>query len=698
MMSPQSILIGFAILVSSLNPAISFDCPDFCTCTVAQDNGALQNHAKCQSLEGLIAVEGKHIPLHSLDLSNANLTRITSHLEKFRDLVMLDLSNNQLSEVGKLGRRIKTLNLSHNKITSGKLGKIPNYVENLDLSENEITYLPLDLKKLHSLKSIELTGNAINCTCETLEIRNWLQEHHVWTDNHIKCTYPLSAKGKPWLHVKQSDICDDHKDEIVLYKEQELASDDENELMLGDQPIESEGSGQGNDDELGKDFLPVDDKKDKKTEDTIDINAEEGSGEIFPINELDKTSDAANGSAITDVVDGIPPEIGSGGNELEDDEQGRLMEDDDEGSGSGMIAYIPKIQLEPEADNKNDDDDIADNEKEENTPVPPPQEEVTKSPDDIFGPGLGIMTSEEVTKAPVVEEPIVEKKVATVDQAKPGDEVDGPVASEAAERVPKTAEKENMVAGESNRLEEANSGASKNTYILLVVVLVLLVVLIVFVAVKRRKANRRRESDVENPRATELVDMNKKNLGKPLNKNGAPEHIPLIGDRDKSDLAKPINGDKKTPYSPSDEKDPKSQEPLLKDGEATTGPESNNNVANDTVSPQVAKPVESQPPAQNVEPVHKPKSPRDPYRKTDGIPPSDDEVFLPASAPTSNPSSPKASRYSPVYSPETGRVKIKLLETPKPKTPLLVNRTRSNAGDVITTPNGNSLRSPDQSH
>jgi len=60
---------------------------------------------------------------------------------------------------------------------------------------------------------------------------------------------------------------------------------------------------------------------------------------------------------------------------------------------------------------------------------------------------------------------------------------------------------------------------------------------------------------------------------------------------------------------------------------------------------------------------------------------SDDEVFLPEEA------APK--RYSPVYSPETGRVKIKLMETPKPKTPMLVTRSRSNAGAYITTPNLN---------
>lgn len=37
--------------------------------------------------------------------------------------------------------------------------------------------------------------------------------------------------------------------------------------------------------------------------------------------------------------------------------------------------------------------------------------------------------------------------------------------------------------------------------------------------------------------------------------------------------------------------------------------------------------------------------------------------------------------YLQVYSHDTGRVKIKLTETARPKTPILVTRSRSNAGD-----------------
>ncbi|XP_031620447.1 protein windpipe-like [Contarinia nasturtii] len=43
------------------------------------------------------------------------------------------------------------------------------------------------------------------------------------------------------------------------------------------------------------------------------------------------------------------------------------------------------------------------------------------------------------------------------------------------------------------------------------------------------------------------------------------------------------------------------------------------------------------------------------------------------------PISPKPSRYSPVYSHDTGRVKIKLIETTRPKTPILVTRSADNA-------------------
>uniref|UniRef100_A0A1B0DDH1 Uncharacterized protein n=1 Tax=Phlebotomus papatasi TaxID=29031 RepID=A0A1B0DDH1_PHLPP len=85
---------------------------------------------------------------------------------------------------------------------------------------------------------------------------------------------------------------------------------------------------------------------------------------------------------------------------------------------------------------------------------------------------------------------------------------------------------------------------NRATVILLVVVGVALVGLVAFIITKRRKRSRRNRADAENPRGEELLDMDKKLLGKPVQKNGNPESAPLMPNRDKSDYARPVNGDK----------------------------------------------------------------------------------------------------------------------------------------------------------
>lgn len=227
---------------------------------------------------------------------------------------------------------------------------------------------------------------------------------------------------------------------------------------------------------------------------------------------------------------------------------------------------------------------------------------------------------------------------------------------------------------------EDNTG----TYILLFIIGALLVSLIIFVAMKNRqeKRNTRRRYDVEKNAATELQEMDKRLLGKPIEKNGngKHEHSPLINEnnhhhpKDQGFIpytAPAIKVDEPIQEVPQKEKE-KSQQSLYENGM----PNGNGNVF------------------EPIEPVHNtngsvPKSPD-----------SDEEVFHPANdsldapaetpkrySPMYTPISPRSARYSPVYSPETGRVKIKLTETPKPKTPVVVTRSRSRAGDYVNTPN-----------
>ncbi|KAM7345762.1 leucine rich repeat protein windpipe isoform 1-T4 [Cochliomyia hominivorax] len=644
----------------------NFLCPEDCHCVLAHNTHKPFLHAKCSSLKGLKAegVLKATLPIHSIDLSFLNLTRLAHSLEKLHDLTSIDLSHNELHEIGHLGRRIKKLNLKHNRINSSKLSKLPQHVQSLNLQHNDITNLPLEFTKLTQLQSLELAHNQINCSCETLEVRNWLQEHHVFMEHPVKCFYPALYKGKSWLQVKQSVVCE--KEKRLGYN---AADEEENELMMGDQPFEASGDEVQDEEELGKDFMPIDNNNKKTTSAQNSaltmMNEVEGSGDLSELNlPLDMLDTSTNVAPIEDVTTDMP-------------------EDDDEGSGSGGgLLFIPAIHHEqviaddfdmPESKEEHadeNDDDVNDNK---------PIEEPEAHPD-VFHHSLGIFDGDEKPRPSTEEpEPVEEEEIKPV-------------------VVPSLSEGNDMATEgpESDAVAHAKMGETKDdsnaTYFLLGVIGLIVIGLLLYVAIKRCK-NSSRRNDPENPQ-TELVDMDKKQLGKPL-RNGVPEHVPLIGEKTKSDMAKPINGSK--PYDADTKDGPSQNEPLL----------NGNGNANGNGAAHAEEPEHSRPSSQTQSAPHEyyPISPRYPPPQS---PRASKYSQQPQQAEPNNndpnqpylPSSPKSGRYSPVYSPETGRVKIKLSETPRPKTPMLVTRSRSNAGDIITTPvrptqiQGDSLQVP----
>lgn len=590
--TPILVLLLAAITANAsatTNTTTTYDCPRDCECIVIQ-GARPQNHAKCTSLEGLHNVT--HLPIHSIDLSHIGITKVGSFLTKLRDLVVVDISNNHLTEIPHVARRVHSLKLSHNKITSDKLVSLNNHLKNLDLSYNEITNIPLSFKELEHLRTLELAGNKINCSCDTLNVRNWLQEQRVYTDNHIKCALPHHIKGKPWLQIKQSEICD-------LEKQQE--TDNENDLMLGDEPA--------NDDELESDFIVVP-KSNRKRE----VNVEE-----------ENPKDQVEGSG-----DNAVPLMEQKEHKDEDDDQEDVEGSGDDGSGGGPIFIgLPRGNI------LDAEDDFSDAFNDTDPAVPTLVNPIDVDPNEVFEKmGLNITEFDEATSpvVPVQEAEIVKEGAANTD--------------------------------ENAKIQEANTEGSNNTYILLGIVILIIVGLILFVGIKRAKQRRMNRYDEENPRSTELADMDKDRLGKPIHKNGINENAPLIGEKTLEDKAKPMNGNGKPTYG-EDGINKKNLEPLLEEKPRENGKQNT---------------LDVEPPVHMVIPRYPPpKSPRaSKYNKDNDANNNDDDVFLP--------SSPTLGRYSPVYSPETGKVKIKLTETPRPKTPMLVNRSKSNAGEFITTP------------
>lgn len=105
----------------------------------------------------------------SLNISGQNLTRVPDDVFENRDLVELDVSNNQIgntlqAEVRNL-TALRVLDLSDNEFTGvpAEIGLL-SQLEVLDLSNNNLTGLPHELGKLSNLRTLDLRGNAYSET------------------------------------------------------------------------------------------------------------------------------------------------------------------------------------------------------------------------------------------------------------------------------------------------------------------------------------------------------------------------------------------------------------------------------------------------------------------------------------------------------------------------------------------------------
>lgn len=695
-------LLALILFVAFISGTSSFDtCPMGCACNITY------NHAKCTTLSGLIRSD-RTSSFKSLDLSNIGMRKITSHLDKFTNLEKIDLSGNRLSEVNKLPKGITDLNLSNNRITSAKLAKIPKSVVNLNLSENHITYVPHSIMTLKYLRHLELSGNPINCTCDTLAVRNWLKSQHVWMDRHIICMAPLKFKGRPWLQMKQAEVCEVT---IATKKASKFTSkynwdeiENDNELMQGDQ--EQEGSGdyeehilsqQESEEYEDESNEPVEEpeKEEEKNGEIDPVIAEVKQEDLIPVQlestttktetslatEDDDDEDYVNeeGSGHSDIIPIVPAIFTTEETESSasttalpissSDATAELTDDyDDYGSGDSSVPSIPIVSVESSSTTESDITF-------EPEPTEPSDSEgsiiaVTLPDLNIFDPSLA--SSTEVPKN--------------------NDEVAARSGQKHSTETPDS-ETEVILTGEETggnenaNVMQAKTDDSKNTFILLGILGVLLICLIIYVAVKDKtsKRNRRNKNDVEKGPAREMKEMNKDLLGKEKgnghhkgnNHNTAPEKNPLM----KHNGNEKPNGHSYPAISPNkigtDAVDhPVNTSPMstfkpIKEGPEQVDPkkhdEPNNNQVpnNGDLLPEVhAPPTTHETPAspKRYSPVYTPRTPK-----------------LGNNQQLSDP------KYSPVYSPETGRVKIKATETQRPKTPVLVTRTKSSAGDYITT-------------
>lgn len=665
---------------TSQSPSDKYECPRGCECNETTFS------AKCDDLNSLIASYSRKqhksrnnfMPIKSLDLSNNHLSKLTNQLELLVNLTELNLSHNELTQVQKLNfDHLEKLDLSFNRITSAKLKKIPKNIVHLDLAYNEITYLPLDFMKLKSLRSLELAGNPLNCTCNTLHVRNWITYHHVWSTNHILCTSPSIVKGQPWLQARQNDICIEPSSTTTQRSKYNWDNyEDDNEIMMGDQPQEYQ-------DDVEYDDEEEDEEKSEKKDEVL-VEDEEQMKDEAAVGDEEQVKDEV-------AVDEDEPEYDEEKSETKDpfaDPSEAPATDDDE-----KPVEDEDKPAEDEKEESDDDDFIPvtpESGHYEGSTVEP--EAVSKHFTDLEeGSGFDASTTSEQPIEDTDESGSGAIPIIFGDLDIFEDQTEAPIDAH-REGVPgSSVETGEDKAAITDGVSKASTDDNTATYILLGILALCLISLMVFVAMKNRqeKNRNRRGYDVEKNGngATELQDMDKRLLGKPVDRNGnghgKPEQTPLINDL-------PVHKENRPATHTS------FQPPKINVDEPKAAPRENN---------KSQQSLYDNTPNGNghVEPVHQ-------GHVTNGhpqSPDSDEEVFHPADdingpaslnvspeapkrySPIYTPVSPRSERYSPVYSPETGRVKIKLTETPKPKTPLVVTRSRSRAGEYVNTPNVN---------
>lgn len=648
----QSITRYFLVILFLSLEVSTSKCPLNCDCSIVSES-QLKNYAKCENLKGF-ENSAELQSIEFLNLSNANLTKINNNLGKF-NFIGIDLSYNRLSAIGELGRQIKFLNLSHNFLTSDALWNIPQHVENLDLSYNKITLLSFELTKLRHLQFFELVGNEINCTCETLEVRNWLVQNHVKTENPIKCNFPPKFGGQSWLHAQQSHVCNIDDDGL----NEKNILDEENDLMLNDdENVFNEVSKENEQpEEIGKDFLLAIREKNLK-EDSLKIP--EGSG-YTTLAYSNYSMSENEGSGF--IVDGM-----NSSNELDSEYSG---------SGAGILRtdvnenYSRKYNAPIESGifttentwTTTEIDEYFTIKTEETThqPIDSRLEAITELSDNLFVDKLGIMESitDNLEEHTTEISPVQIDTDVTFKTLKPLENGEIYEIQRAGIQVSKETEQNGKSEASS---VGANNADNTNTYILLSVILVLLVALILFVAIKQRRARRKNREikDIENFRDKELCYNEGMKSEKPHTIDRTCENTPLINEIEQM---KRNNESKNIFADPKKDDDKIALQPLLQEREPKNDiRESNNNVAVPSKSKDPVSPTEKE--ASDEKPFQSTQN--YPLSKAKGPEEGGSESIL---------SSPKLSRYSPVYSPETGRVKIKLTETAELKTPQLITKS-----------------------
>ncbi|XP_075970142.1 leucine rich repeat protein windpipe [Anticarsia gemmatalis] len=687
-------------------PSLASICPDGCICSTTRDG---LHRATCSSLTELykFTLRQKHHNINILDLSHNNITKLNHELDRLTEVVTLDLSTNGIQTINKFlhnAKKLVHLNLANNRIQKLSFAHLPSSVSSLDLTNNLLRDVPSDHGLFVGLEHLEMEGNPLDCSCENLLARDRLLIANVYIDN-VKCASPEKFKGRSWLELKIKDICKAPKIDNLM------------DMMMGDQPIDAVQVGK---ETTALKSLPLVAKSDLEDGNVIQGGAtvEENDDHLqflkvgratspspFDLEGSGSGDDAEHTTMIIFAEPKMERKLNSELLASEDmipaDNNEQTTEDPLEGSGEGS-GFFPLIDFDGDSQTEKTTTAVY----EELNPGP-----VKKLIDDNND-----SSTDSSTEFPMPELPRIfqggsnwnDEVVPEVSSEKPATSPT-PRDTTVSEQIRVTQASE--VHGQMNTESENQAPHKTGTYVCIAIIVILLVGLIGFAIIKgqmRKRRDRRllrqQKRDVENA-SKEMVDMNKSLLGKPAvgleapaekKVNGKYELVPTHETPQKKsengDVANGINHGNNNGLRTDSPRDTNQNKSSSRDNNLVDDKPQQHETSFDSepTSPDSRKDTNSLSSEDIFVPINDDENP-----KLNGT--RDSDVSQPLINGDQNTDSDFLSpsrEYVPVYSPDMGRVRIKMTETPKPKTPVLVTRSRSNAGDIIITPTDvNALKS-----
>ena len=160
------------------------------------------------------------------DCSHSGLTHIPDAIPEETDWLLLSGNNIssltiESSPLNDTLYHLSQLDLSGNSLVNVSAEVVNDFIQSdnllyFNISNNKLISLPENIKNLTSLKTLKLSGNTFECSCENFWMKQWLLNETQVVDDfeNIKCKMK-SGKRIPVVHMDKTDMgCVDSMDNM----------------------------------------------------------------------------------------------------------------------------------------------------------------------------------------------------------------------------------------------------------------------------------------------------------------------------------------------------------------------------------------------------------------------------------------------------------------------------------------------------